>query len=217
MPQLFASAMLWAFLIFVLPDLVIYISCVAFACIVVFLVRFLIDSEKEKNMRPQELSENSMPPKIITISGPTRKQQTEIAESRKPLRTAPTQNMSGLVVDEPWISLILSGQKSWEMRSSATKKREIVALITKGTGRIYGTARIVGCRGPLTSAEISSHFHKHCVPLENIGKWKYAWELEDVRKLKSAIPYTHPKGAVIWVTLTEDVCRSIAHEINGQG
>ncbi|MBD8246954.1 ASCH domain-containing protein [Xanthomonas campestris] len=42
--------------------------------------------------------------------------------------------MKGLVIDEPWISLILSGQKTWEMRSRATSIRGRIALIKKGSG-----------------------------------------------------------------------------------
>jgi hypothetical protein len=41
--------------------------------------------------------------------------------------------MKGLVIDEPWISLIISGEKTWEMRSRNTVVRGRIALIRKGS------------------------------------------------------------------------------------
>ncbi|MBF4307663.1 ASCH domain-containing protein, partial [Vibrio anguillarum] len=38
----------------------------------------------------------------------------------------------GLIVDQPWIDLILDGQKCWEMRSHTTHFRGDFALIQKG-------------------------------------------------------------------------------------
>ena len=37
----------------------------------------------------------------------------------------------GLVIDEPYISQILAGDKTWEMRGSRTGKREVIGLIKK--------------------------------------------------------------------------------------
>jgi hypothetical protein len=41
--------------------------------------------------------------------------------------------VDGLVIDKPWIDLILDGKKTWEMRSTLTKKRGKIALIRKGS------------------------------------------------------------------------------------
>lgn len=34
-----------------------------------------------------------------------------------------------------------------------------------------------------------------------VDRWRFAWKLENVRRLQHAIPYEHPKGAFISVTL----------------
>lgn len=36
--------------------------------------------------------------------------------------------MKGLIVDEPWTSLILAGKKDWEMRSRPMQVRGSIAL-----------------------------------------------------------------------------------------
>jgi len=51
--------------------------------------------------------------------------------------------MKGLIVDEPWISLIISGKKTWEMRSRNTLVRGSIALIRKGSKTVIGIADLV--------------------------------------------------------------------------
>lgn len=115
-----------------------------------------------------------------------------------------------MIVDEPWISRILAGTKTWEMRSQATVTRGTIALIRKGSGRIVGTARIVGCKGPLTIRELATNAARHQVPMEEFesgraAKWTTAWELAEAKELASPMAYRHPFGAVIWVNLEPGV------------
>ena len=49
----------------------------------------------------------------------------------------------GLIIDEPWISMILRGSKTWEMRKTITKIRGPIALIRKGSKQVVGTADLV--------------------------------------------------------------------------
>lgn len=112
----------------------------------------------------------------------------------------------GLVIDDPWISLILDGQKTWEMRSRDAKVRGTIALIRKGSGMIVGTANLVGSTGPFDRDQMLKYQEKHRIPSDRIKSgsvdtWCYAWQLEDVKRLAKPVPYTHPKGAVIWVKL----------------
>jgi hypothetical protein len=51
--------------------------------------------------------------------------------------------VKGLIIDEPWIGLILLGNKTWEMRKTACHHRGRIALIRKGSGRIVGTADLI--------------------------------------------------------------------------
>lgn len=113
----------------------------------------------------------------------------------------------GLIIAEPWITKILSGEKTWEIRGTGTKVRERIGLIRKGSGQIVGTAILTGVVGPLTEQALRESFEKHRIPLERIesvvGRYAtpYAWVLEDVQLLDPPVPYRHPSGAVIWVTL----------------
>ncbi len=48
----------------------------------------------------------------------------------------------GLIIDSPHIERILSGAKTWEMRSSKTAQRGRIALIRKGSGLVVGTVEV---------------------------------------------------------------------------
>lgn len=53
-----------------------------------------------------------------------------------------------LIIADPWISLILSGQKDWEMRSTSASHRGWFGLVWKGLGAVYGVARLVDVKPP---------------------------------------------------------------------
>jgi hypothetical protein len=114
--------------------------------------------------------------------------------------------MKGLIIKDPWITHILNGDKSWEIRGSRTKIRGKIGLIKSGTGHIYGTANLVDCQGPFTDLEFKQNRDKHLVSdLGQVARYKkvYAWVLKDVQKLPEPIPYNHPRGAIIWVNIPE--------------
>ena len=72
----------------------------------------------------------------------------------------------GLIIDEPWISLILSGKKTWEMRSTGTRKREPIGLIRKGTGQVVGIADLVDSLPALSREDYARNEAFHRIPLE---------------------------------------------------
>jgi hypothetical protein len=114
----------------------------------------------------------------------------------------------GLLIDEPYISMILKGDKTWEMRSQRTGKRERIGLIKKGSCAVYGTIELYDCEGPISKAELKNQNERHGISVEQIDaglldKWNYAWKLKDVQVFKEPIPYNHPNGAVTWVNLTK--------------
>jgi hypothetical protein len=119
------------------------------------------------------------------------------------------QDAVGLIIADPWISRILSGDKVWEMRSTRLSRRGTIALIRKGSGHVVGVATITGCIGPLSDVEVVEHFCKHKVPLEQIGQWRYAWQLFDVKPLPHPVSYVHKSGAVKFVRLDPDVVRRV--------
>jgi hypothetical protein len=69
--------------------------------------------------------------------------------------------MKGLIVDEPWISLIISGKKTWEMRSRNTLVRGRIALIRKGSKAVVGVAEIVRTIPKLSQSELRANVIKH--------------------------------------------------------
>lgn len=112
--------------------------------------------------------------------------------------------MDGLLIREPWIDKILSGEKTWEIRGSNTKKRGRIALIKSGTGLVYGTAELSDCV-PLSHEKYRAATDRHCIPYEQTEEYPYkrtfAWVLKDHLRFDEPKPYKHPGGAVIWVKL----------------
>ena len=111
-----------------------------------------------------------------------------------------------LIVDMPHVERILSGHKSWEMRSTGTKTRGRIALIRKGSGMVVGTVEIVDSIGPLTEDAMIDNISQHMVTSDRIKngdvvKYKYAWVLRAPERLALPVAYDHPNGAVIWVNL----------------
>lgn len=125
----------------------------------------------------------------------------------------------GLIIDMPWIGKILSGEKSWEMRSGNTKVRGPIALIQKGTGSVVGLARLIDSKGPLSFEEIldGEAFHRIGPELYSQPdyKWDHAWVLTDPWVLPKPVPYRHKNGAVIWVELDPNALDSINNSLSG--
>lgn len=112
----------------------------------------------------------------------------------------------GLVIKEPYVSWILSGEKTWEMRSSHTRVRGEIALIRQGSGLVVGTARLVDSIGPLSDSDMRGSQSFHRMTDESIEdpskrKWRHAWVLRDAQVFHQPVSYSHPKGAVTWVQL----------------
>lgn len=108
----------------------------------------------------------------------------------------------GLIIRQPWIGMILNGTKHWEMRSKPTLVRGRIALIQAGTGLIVGEAYLSGSPTDYTETDIKNAHARHCVDdPELLQRWRYPWILHAIQKYDDPIPYSHPRGAVIWVDL----------------
>ena len=111
-----------------------------------------------------------------------------------------------LLVRDPWASLILSGKKSWEVRSTnvAKDKFKTIAIAKsgeKGISRIYGLVDIVESKGPLRLNDLQQNFDKHQDIADTRSlpyKKTYAWVLKNPRILKTPIDYEYKNGWVIW-------------------
>ncbi len=124
--------------------------------------------------------------------------------------------MRALVIDEPWISAILRGEKTWEMRKRPCRFQERIALIRKGSGLVVGTAVVSGSGPTITTRQAYAAAEpKHRIPPERqdrafVDGWTTPWLVSDVRSLRAPVPYRHPSGAVVWVTLTPEVAAKLA-------
>jgi hypothetical protein len=125
--------------------------------------------------------------------------------------------IKGLIIDSPHIDNIMSGKKTWEMRTTGTKQRGTVALIRKGSGQIVGVAEIEASIGPLIHQDLLENMSKHLISSERLNdpkvqKYKYAWAVRNARALTKPINYVHPSGAVIWVKLSPEVQAAVLHD-----
>lgn len=115
-----------------------------------------------------------------------------------------------LIIREPWISKILSGGKTWEMRSKPTSVRGWIGLVAQGTNQVVGLARLIGCELPLTARTYERHFAQHAIPADQTqwaieNNWVFPWVLADVIRLPRPVPIASRPGAVQFVNLDLDV------------
>lgn len=109
----------------------------------------------------------------------------------------------GLILLPNWAELILNGLKTWEIRSSNTKKRGRIAIIASKTGKIFGEVDLVDSF-PLTEELYKNNLSRHRINCQYSNlppNYRWVWQLANPVIYKTPIPYTHPQGAVIWVNL----------------
>lgn len=115
-----------------------------------------------------------------------------------------------LIVREPYITEILEGRKTWEMRSKATQVRGPIGLIRKGSGLVVGVAKLAGVLPTLTQEDMLKALNRHRIARQQIlsgaiGNWLTPRVLETACRLPAPVPYEHRSGAVVWVILGESV------------
>lgn len=108
----------------------------------------------------------------------------------------------GLIIKKQWLDLILSGRKTWEMRSTKTKVHGTIALIEQGSGLIVGRVELVDSPSDLTPSYVLNNHKKHLVGNQALlNKWRYPWVLDKAIRYDKPTPYKHPRGAVVRVKL----------------
>jgi hypothetical protein len=122
-----------------------------------------------------------------------------------------------LLIREPFISLILTSRKRWELRGTPTKIRGRIGLVKSGSGLIFGECKIVRCDGPIDYLELLKSSDLSCQEKEALRRdgrppylqkggstsRTYAWVLSEPRVYREPIPYRHPSGAITFVDLTK--------------
>jgi hypothetical protein len=107
--------------------------------------------------------------------------------------------MRCLKIDDKWVNLILSGNKTWEIRRRNTRIRERIALGNTKIKRCVGCARIVDSV-EMTVEELKKHKDKHQANdfLDKYAKGRetlFAWVLEDVEVEPKPKPYPYSTGS----------------------
>ena len=113
--------------------------------------------------------------------------------------------MYGLIIKKKWLDLIMSGQKTLEIRGNRTSHvGEEIALLESRSQKIRGFCTIKEVTA-LDKGKWEANKDQHRVDVlwENLTKrykTPYAWCLSSIIP-KEGLTYEHPKGAVIWVNL----------------
>lgn len=128
-------------------------------------------------------------------------------EKRKHAGIPEPQTLRALLVKENWGDAILTGSKTWELRTTDTKIRGRVFIAYSGTGMIFGSVELSDTI-PVDVETLLMNTDKHKLDHEQIADWNikptsHAWVMTDSIKFEKPIPYDHPQGAVIWVTLPD--------------
>jgi hypothetical protein len=102
----------------------------------------------------------------------------------------------GLVVDAGPLEKILSGNKTMELRSKHHRQLGLIALIQKGSKRIFGVAEIVESIGPMTMAEFKARASEHSVEPSRLQQvfdegHIIGWRMKNIRRLIMPVPYIH--------------------------
>lgn len=124
----------------------------------------------------------------------------------------------GLIIRPEPLEKILNGQKSWEMRGEHVRLRETIALIKKDSKAIYGVADIVDSLGPFTRPEMIANESKHRISPDRLDNpdvegYRYAWVLDNVRRLRVPVPYKHRRGAVKFVILDDQSSTKLTQQL----
>jgi hypothetical protein len=125
-----------------------------------------------------------------------------------------TREARGLIVRDPFAGWIVDGKKTWELRGRPTNIRGRIAIIEGGTGTVIGTCELCDVLGPLNRKDFLANARKLNWPpararAVSVDDDTYAWVLRGAKRLPKPVPYRHPRGAIIWVSLTAGVARKV--------
>ena len=111
-----------------------------------------------------------------------------------------------LLVRQPWIDMLLDGEKSLEIRGEACNKRLgqrfYLALAGGGEGGlVLGSVQFRGCSGPLDVDAFRALAAEHCCGADALPPYQqtYAWRVESPRRFQKPLLFSQPRGAVKWI------------------
>ena len=124
-----------------------------------------------------------------------------------------------LIVQSPWANLLVKGEKTVEIRGSATKMFGTIAIAQSKSKLLIGEVTLESCcliavrdaDGRLQDVPGSLHTLdslKDAHRIEDVGSIPYgkvyAWFVTKCVKYDTPLSYVHPRGAVVWVSLSAE-------------
>ena len=110
-----------------------------------------------------------------------------------------------LIIQQPWIELILSGVKTLEIRGKICKKpggERVYLALSGGGGIVLGSAEFVACHGPFSKAEWTSRRREHCVEAAKLPYGTtFGWEVRKPQRFRAPVRYAHKPGVVVWAVM----------------
>lgn len=106
-----------------------------------------------------------------------------------------------LVLREPWLMKVLTGEKTLEIRSRACR---LGRTWLGREGKVYGSVDIVGTQ-PLTEQEFRDKGALHHWPAHEPPPYNkiVGWTLSGARALETPLPYWRPRTAIGWNVFRE--------------
>jgi len=122
----------------------------------------------------------------------------------------------GLIVREPFVSMLARGEKRWELRRYPTRVRGLVALVSRGW--LYGFA-VLSDVFTLPIGEVYKYGRMHRASRALIQTYAsgldklYVWEFKKPLSLPHPIKITYSRGARVWAMMdAEAVLRKLKKE-----
>jgi hypothetical protein len=110
-----------------------------------------------------------------------------------------------LIVQQPWIGLLLLGVKTLEIRGRPCSKpagERVYLALSGGGGIVLGSVEFVACHGPLSKPEWAKRAPEHCVLAQKLPyPTTYAWEFTAPARFRKPVPYEHKPGVVVWAVM----------------
>ena len=107
-----------------------------------------------------------------------------------------------LLIQAPWLGLILDGRKTWEIRGQICRKSDglrIYLALPGAGGVILGSVNFVKCCGPLSQQEYTASRERHLIAGDDLPYAStYAWEFNSPKRFRTPVTYRQKKGVVTW-------------------
>jgi len=119
--------------------------------------------------------------------------------------------LRGLIVREPFATMIVQGIKKWEIRKCYTRIRGRILII--GNSYLKGAVTLADVLGPFSVNDLDDYVNYHRVSREFLeqysrGRQLYAWVLKDPIMFKHPVKIGIRKGAQVWVKIDESLIPS---------